>query len=60
MNQLKAQGSGKLPSQPLVNPKENVCAVTLRSGKQLEESVDTSKKNKENVGESDHIFGEVE
>ncbi|XP_026435521.1 uncharacterized protein LOC113333225 [Papaver somniferum] len=35
MNQLKAQGSGKLPSQPL-NHKENSNAIELRSGKQVE------------------------
>ncbi|XP_026459867.1 uncharacterized protein LOC113360585 [Papaver somniferum] len=35
MNQLKAQGSRKLPSQPL-NHKENVNAIELRSGKQVE------------------------
>ncbi|XP_026435512.1 uncharacterized protein LOC113333214 [Papaver somniferum] len=35
MNQLKAQGSGKLPSQPL-NHKENANAIELRSGKQVE------------------------
>ncbi|XP_026434302.1 uncharacterized protein LOC113331873 [Papaver somniferum] len=35
MNQLKAQGSGKLPLQPL-NHKENVNAIELRSGKQVE------------------------
>ncbi|XP_026424454.1 uncharacterized protein LOC113320771 [Papaver somniferum] len=34
MNHLKAQGSRKLPSQPL-NHKENVNAIELRSGKQV-------------------------
>ncbi|XP_026443583.1 uncharacterized protein LOC113343667 [Papaver somniferum] len=36
MNQLKAQGSGKLPSQ-LLNHKENVNAIELRSGKQVKQ-----------------------
>ncbi|XP_026396151.1 uncharacterized protein LOC113290780 [Papaver somniferum] len=36
MNQLKEQGSGKLPSQPL-NHKENVNAIELRSGKQVKQ-----------------------
>ncbi|XP_026433040.1 uncharacterized protein LOC113330445 [Papaver somniferum] len=35
MNQFKAQGSGKLPSQPL-HHKESANAIELRSGKQLE------------------------
>ncbi|XP_026416707.1 uncharacterized protein LOC113312168 [Papaver somniferum] len=35
MNQLKAQATGKLPSQPL-NHRENVSAIELRSGKQVE------------------------
>ncbi|XP_027342977.1 uncharacterized protein LOC113855536 [Abrus precatorius] len=29
------QGSGALPSQPVVNPKGNVSTITLRSGKEL-------------------------
>ena len=32
VNQLQSQGSGQLPSQPVVNLK-NVSALTLRSGK---------------------------
>ena len=32
VNQLQSQGSGLLPSQLVVNPK-NVSAITLRSGK---------------------------
>ena len=37
ISQIKAQGSGKLPSQTIMNPKENASVITLRSGKQLEE-----------------------
>ncbi|XP_026378426.1 uncharacterized protein LOC113272846 [Papaver somniferum] len=37
INQLKAQTSTKLPSQTFVNPRDNVNAVLLRSGKQTEE-----------------------
>ncbi|XP_026399843.1 uncharacterized protein LOC113295735 [Papaver somniferum] len=37
MNELKAQNSTKLPSQPFVNPRANVNDVTLTSGKQTEE-----------------------
>jgi hypothetical protein len=36
VGKLKAQINGKLPSQAL-NPKENVSAIMLRNGKQLEE-----------------------
>ncbi|KAJ9173941.1 hypothetical protein P3X46_017024, partial [Hevea brasiliensis] len=31
VSKLEAQGSSKLPSQPIKNPKENVCAIVLRS-----------------------------
>ncbi|XP_022854828.1 uncharacterized protein LOC111376132 [Olea europaea var. sylvestris] len=36
INRLEAQGSGKLPSQTMVNPKKNVSAILLRSGKNVE------------------------
>ncbi|XP_022875745.1 uncharacterized protein LOC111394216 [Olea europaea var. sylvestris] len=36
INGLEAQGSGKLPSRTIVNPRENACAITLRSGKEVE------------------------
>ena len=36
VSKLSAQGSGKLPSQTIVNPKENASVITLKSGKQLE------------------------
>ena len=36
VGKLEAQMNGKLPSQAL-NPKENVSAIILRSGKELEE-----------------------
>ena len=36
INQLQSRDSGKLPSQTIVNPRENTNAITLRSGKQLE------------------------
>ena len=37
IGKLEAQGSGKLPSQTVMNPKENVSAITMKGGKQLEE-----------------------
>ncbi|XP_021751645.1 uncharacterized protein LOC110717300 [Chenopodium quinoa] len=36
VGKLQAQNPNKLPSQPERNPKENVSAISLRSGKQLE------------------------
>ena len=36
LSQIQARESGKLPSQTIVNPRENANAITLRSGKQLE------------------------
>ena len=38
VNRLESQGSGKLPSQSVVNPRQNVSAITLRSGKELKKS----------------------
>ncbi|XP_071916696.1 uncharacterized protein [Coffea arabica] len=37
VNRLESQLSGKLPSQTIVNPKQNASAITLRSGKELPE-----------------------
>ncbi|XP_073120705.1 uncharacterized protein [Henckelia pumila] len=54
VNRLEAQNASSLPSQIVVNPKENVSAITLRSGKELkahEEVVQTPIK-KEEVEES--------
>lgn len=36
MNQLQAQGSSQLPAQTIPNPKGNVNAITLKSGKSLQ------------------------
>ena len=36
ISQLQSRDSGKLPSQTIVNPRENTNAITLRSGIQLE------------------------
>ncbi|XP_010253009.1 PREDICTED: uncharacterized protein LOC104594422 [Nelumbo nucifera] len=36
INRLEAQSSWKLPSQMVVNPKENVSVIVLRSGKEVE------------------------
>jgi len=37
VSNLQAQMQNRLPSQPYPNPKENVNAITLRSGKELQE-----------------------
>ncbi|XP_026417438.1 uncharacterized protein LOC113312920 [Papaver somniferum] len=37
IGKLEARAAGKLPSQPFVNPREHVNAVTLRSGRQVED-----------------------
>ncbi|XP_031108716.1 uncharacterized protein LOC116013208 [Ipomoea triloba] len=39
----RLESQGKLPSQPIVNPKQNVSAITLRSGKGLEEHTQVRK-----------------
>ena len=36
ISQLEAQNSGKLPSQTIVNPRENASAIILSSGKEVE------------------------
>ncbi|XP_071728296.1 uncharacterized protein [Rutidosis leptorrhynchoides] len=38
VNRLESQASNKLPSQTVTNPKQNVSAITLRSGKRLNPS----------------------
>ena len=47
---MEAQGSGRLPSQTITNPNENVSTIALRGGKQLEELHKklTSDKDEEN------------
>ena len=36
ISRLEAQSLGKLPSQIVVNPRENASAIVLRSGKEVE------------------------
>ena len=36
ISRLEVQSSGKLPSQTVVNPRENASAIILRSGKDVE------------------------
>ncbi|XP_052204029.1 uncharacterized protein LOC127809305 [Diospyros lotus] len=57
MSRLEAQGSGKLPSQTIVNPRENVSAITLRSGKEIDIPIqnptDLAKKTQKEEGENE-------
>ena len=43
LNEMRAENSRKLPSQSLINPKENAHAIQLRSGKKLESPTETQK-----------------
>ncbi|XP_031247977.1 uncharacterized protein LOC116105709 [Pistacia vera] len=56
ISRLEAQVGGKLPSQTVVNPKENVNAITLRSGKKVEEP----KLNIPSVAKEAEIEDEIE
>ena len=38
LSEIRAKASSKPPSQTMVNPWENISSITLRSGKQVEES----------------------
>ena len=44
MDKLEAQGSGKLPSQTIINPRENASAISLRSGKKVESPIQKPSK----------------
>ncbi|XP_057505523.1 uncharacterized protein LOC130788837 [Actinidia eriantha] len=60
ISHLEAQGSGKLPSQTVVNPRENVSAIILRSGKEVEIPIKaaptSSKQEKErNIPNDDNV-----
>ena len=46
---MQSRDSGKLPSQTIVNPRENVNAITLRSGKQLETPQKDNDQREENT-----------
>ncbi|XP_031253545.1 uncharacterized protein LOC116111504 [Pistacia vera] len=56
ISRLEAQVGGKLPSQTVVNPKENVNTVTLRSGKKVGEP----KLNIPSVAQEAEIEDEIE
>ncbi|XP_010246160.1 PREDICTED: uncharacterized protein LOC104589509 [Nelumbo nucifera] len=61
ISRLEAQCSGKLPSQTVVNTKENVSAIVLRSGKEFETparaapAVSNQEKEKDIVPDDDEV-----
>ncbi|XP_073120967.1 uncharacterized protein [Henckelia pumila] len=62
ISKLEAQNSSRLPSQTVVNLKENVSAITLRSGKELQiqdglvkEPVETEREKESKVKEREPI-----
>ena len=60
VGRLEAQMSGKLPSQTVLNPKENVSAVSLRNGRQLKEVPKASKESNEHDEQRDKATGPCE
>ncbi|XP_021716884.1 uncharacterized protein LOC110684757 [Chenopodium quinoa] len=50
VSRLEAKDSGKLPSQTELNPKKQVNAITLRSGKKLQETAVATKRAKDLIG----------
>ncbi|XP_073151875.1 uncharacterized protein [Henckelia pumila] len=51
VNRLEALNSNSLPSQTVVNPKENVSAITLRIGKELKVNEEVVKEQVQNEDE---------
>ncbi|KAL0329028.1 UNVERIFIED_CONTAM: hypothetical protein Sradi_4889500 [Sesamum radiatum] len=63
VSKLEAQASGKLPSQTETNPRENVSAITLRSGKELQPTGPTPRKagiEKNALDDTDETHDEVD
>ncbi|XP_021723160.1 uncharacterized protein LOC110690618 [Chenopodium quinoa] len=50
VSRLEAKDSGKLPSQTELNPKQQVNAITLRNGKELQETAVATKRAKDLIG----------
>ena len=44
VNQLQQQGPGNIPAQPIINPKGNMSAITLRSGRKLPKPTNVGSK----------------
>ncbi|KAK4382383.1 Retrovirus-related Pol polyprotein from transposon opus [Sesamum angolense] len=63
VSKLEAQASGKLPSQTETNPRENVSAITLRSGEELQPTGPTPRKagiEKNALDDTDETHDEVD
>ena len=55
ISQLQSRDSRKLPSQTIVNPRENANAITLRNGKQLETpQKDNAQREENTIASSSH------
>ncbi|KAJ9147947.1 hypothetical protein P3X46_030059 [Hevea brasiliensis] len=52
--------SGKLPSQTVMNPRENVSAILLRSGKEVDNQTPHESTKKKKQGEKESEVSEVE
>ncbi|XP_075507417.1 uncharacterized protein LOC142544242 [Primulina tabacum] len=55
VSKLEAQNSGKLPSQMVVNPKENASAMVLRSGKEIDQKNTSPTKYTEEKSTTEEI-----
>ena len=55
MNKLEAKESDKLPSQTELNPRQNVNAITLRSGKKLEAQAENRENRKSEVAVKEEV-----
>ena len=60
MSKIEAQGSGKLPSQTVVKPRDNASAVALRNGKDLEERPPASMPEDKDIDKKHNIEKEKE
>ncbi|KAG4128858.1 hypothetical protein ERO13_D09G044366v2, partial [Gossypium hirsutum] len=54
LGNLQAQVNNRLPSHPVANPRDNVSAITLRSGKELRSSLKKA-QNSDEVDETEDI-----
>ncbi|KAJ9145783.1 hypothetical protein P3X46_028123 [Hevea brasiliensis] len=60
VSKLKTQGSGKLPSQTVMNPRESASAILLRSGKEVDNQTPHESTKKKKQGEKESEVPEVE
>ncbi|XP_062154361.1 uncharacterized protein LOC133862545 [Alnus glutinosa] len=58
ISKLEAQSSGKLPSQTVINPRENVSSIVLRSGKEIEIPVKATPASSEQEKEKNVVADE--